>query len=311
MVCSLNAFKIDRRSDVPKRNFSISVLPPSRPSATFWLSRLSRPWKTVRNQARLRPAHFRAGAKIMAKSNLRLVQPNSELRTVALRRRTNRDMRRDREHLTEHEVERLIKVARGNRYGQRDATMILIGFRHGLRVSELCGLQWSSVEFETATMHVRRAKGGQEATHPLLGDELRALRDLKRQSASPLSSPRSAVARSPLRASPSCSPAPATKPRLVLGPSTHAPACLRLRTGQQGHRYPNAAGLSRPSLDQLDHALRRASPRPVQKHLGQGVDGSRQREDDVAIERKVRHARPSAIQLAEIFQASYHRPLGA
>jgi type 1 fimbriae regulatory protein FimB/type 1 fimbriae regulatory protein FimE len=94
-------------------------------------------------------------------------------------------MGRDREHLTEHEVERLIRVAKGNRHGHRDATMILIAFRHGLRVSELCELQWSSIEFQTGTMHVRRAKGGQEATHPLLGDELRALRELKRQSASP------------------------------------------------------------------------------------------------------------------------------
>jgi integrase len=73
----------------------------------------------------------------MAKANLRLVPSNSELRTVALRRPSNRDMGRDREHLTEHEVERLIKAAKGNRHGQRDATMILIGFRHGLRVSEL------------------------------------------------------------------------------------------------------------------------------------------------------------------------------
>jgi integrase len=63
--------------------------------------------------------------------------------------------------------------------------MILIAFRHGLRVSELCGLQWSSIEFKTGTMHVRRAKGGQEATHPLLGDELRTLRELKRNAASP------------------------------------------------------------------------------------------------------------------------------
>jgi integrase len=94
-------------------------------------------------------------------------------------------MGRDREHLTELEVERLIKAAKGNRWGQRDGTMILIGFRHGLRVSELCDLQWSSIEFETGTMHVRRAKGGEAATHPLLGDELRALRELKRQSASP------------------------------------------------------------------------------------------------------------------------------
>jgi integrase len=76
------------------------------------------------------------------------------------------------------------QVGQGNRHGHRDATMILIGFRHGFRVSELCDLQWSSIEFQTGTMHVRRAKGGQEATHPLLGDELRALRELKRQSAS-------------------------------------------------------------------------------------------------------------------------------
>jgi integrase len=59
------------------------------------------------------------------------------------------------------------------------------GFRHGLRVSELFSLQWSSIEFEAGTIYVRRAKGGQEATHPLFGDELRALRELKRQSASP------------------------------------------------------------------------------------------------------------------------------
>jgi integrase len=110
----------------------------------------------------------------MAKSNLRLVAPDSELRTVALRRPSKREVGRDREHLTELEVDRLIKVAKGNRWGQPDATMILIGFRHGLRVSELCGLQWSSIAFETGTMHIRRAKGGEAAAHPVLGDELRA-----------------------------------------------------------------------------------------------------------------------------------------
>jgi type 1 fimbriae regulatory protein FimB/type 1 fimbriae regulatory protein FimE len=80
---------------------------------------------------------------------------------LQLRRPTNSEMGRDREHLTELEVDRLIKAAKDNRWGQRDATMILIGFRHGLRVSELCGLQWSSIEFETGTLHVRRAKGGE------------------------------------------------------------------------------------------------------------------------------------------------------
>ena len=90
-----------------------------------------------------------------------------------------------REHLTQREVEKLIEAAKGNRWGQRDSTMILIAFRHGLRASELCGLQWSDVEFETGTLHLRRAKGGATAPHPLLGDELRALRALKREAKSP------------------------------------------------------------------------------------------------------------------------------
>ena len=128
--------------------------------------------------------------------------------------------------------------------------MILIGFRHGLRVSELCDLQWSSIAFETGTMHVRRAKGGEAATHPLLGDELRSLRELKRQSASPFvfASERggpftaSGFAKLLARAG--------NEANGLQGPPTHAPTCLRLRARQQRHRYPNAAGLPRPSLDQ-------------------------------------------------------------
>ncbi len=81
-------------------------------------------------------------------------------------------------------MEKLIEAAKGNRQGQRDATMILICFRHGLRASELCELQWSDVEFESGTLHLRRAKGGATGTHPLLGDELRALRVLKREAKS-------------------------------------------------------------------------------------------------------------------------------
>ena len=49
---------------------------------------------------------------------------------------------------------------KSSRYGHRDATMILIGYRHGLRASELCDLQWSQVELTTGRLHVRRAKNG-------------------------------------------------------------------------------------------------------------------------------------------------------
>src|SRR5471030_3049517 len=120
----------------------------------------------------------------MAKPRLHLVSPATAKRTVMPTRRPNSELR-PREHLTEREVEKLIGVAKGNRHGQRDATMIQVAFRHGLRASELCELQWSDVEFESATLHLRRAKGGSSSTNPLLGDELRALRALKRDANSP------------------------------------------------------------------------------------------------------------------------------
>ncbi|MFZ0150408.1 MAG: tyrosine-type recombinase/integrase [Xanthobacteraceae bacterium] len=120
----------------------------------------------------------------MTKTNLKLVSPAKENRTVTPLRRPNSELR-PREHLTEREVEKLIEAAKRNRWGARDSAMVLIAFRHGLRASELCGLQWSDVEFETGTLHLRRAKGGATATHPLLGDELRALRSLKRDAKSP------------------------------------------------------------------------------------------------------------------------------
>jgi integrase len=89
--------------------------------------------------------------------------------------------RRPREYLTPKEVERLITAARQNRYGHRDATMIRVAYRHGLRVSELCALRWDQVDFEHGLLHVRRIKNGMPSVHPLGGGELRALRKLQRE----------------------------------------------------------------------------------------------------------------------------------
>jgi integrase len=116
----------------------------------------------------------------MAKPRLKLVTPATVKRTVTPKRRPNGDLR-TREHLTEAEVERLIKATKDNRYGHRDATMILVAYRHGLRASELVDLRWDQVDFRTATLHVRRVKKGTPSTHPILGDELRALRWLQRE----------------------------------------------------------------------------------------------------------------------------------
>jgi integrase len=116
----------------------------------------------------------------MAKAHLRLVAPTNVKPTVAPRRRPNAEYR-TREHLTETEVQKLIEAAKDNRYGHRDATMILVAFRHGLRVAELVGLRWDQVDFEGGVLHVARRKRGTPSTHPISGRELRALRRLKRE----------------------------------------------------------------------------------------------------------------------------------
>ena len=114
------------------------------------------------------------------KANLRLVKPRIEKRAVVPVRRPNREFR-SREHLTEAEVEKLIGVAKDNRYGHRDATMILVAYRHALRASEAVDLRWEQLDWQSATLHVRRVKNGKPSTHPIRGDELRALRKLKRE----------------------------------------------------------------------------------------------------------------------------------
>ena len=117
----------------------------------------------------------------MAKSHLKLVKPATEKRTVATPvRRPNAELR-TREYLTDAEVVRLMEAAKGNRYGHRDATMILMAYRHGFRATELVDLRWDQIDFDTANLAVRRAKKGSPSTHPIMGDELRALRRLQRE----------------------------------------------------------------------------------------------------------------------------------
>ncbi|VAX09432.1 hypothetical protein MNBD_GAMMA25-2063 [hydrothermal vent metagenome] len=88
---------------------------------------------------------------------------------------------RSREYLTHDEVERLMKAARGlGRHGHRDATLILIAYRHALRVSELVALRWDQVNLKDGHLYVNRNKNGVPSTHPLHGPEIRALRSLQR-----------------------------------------------------------------------------------------------------------------------------------
>jgi type 1 fimbriae regulatory protein FimB/type 1 fimbriae regulatory protein FimE len=117
--------------------------------------------------------------KMLMVPSLRLVAPNHIYRKVPTRR-PNAEMR-TREYLTPAEVEKLIAAAKLGRHGQRDATLILVAFRHGLRAVEIADLEWSQVEWgRNPALHVRRAKNGKPAVHPIRGDELRMLRELQR-----------------------------------------------------------------------------------------------------------------------------------
>lgn len=117
----------------------------------------------------------------MENSHLRLVGPTAILGTVVTpRRKTNAELRA-REYLTEEEIERLRRAAGSNRNGHRDATMILVAFRHGLRASELVTLRWDAIDLDQGKVHCNRRKNGAASVHPLTGIELRALRRVKRE----------------------------------------------------------------------------------------------------------------------------------
>jgi integrase len=105
---------------------------------------------------------------------------NRQVEANPLRRQTNAALR-PREYLTPAEVEKLLKAAKDGRWGHRDATLITVAYRHGLRAVEACELEWSQVEFgRSANLHVRRAKNGKPSVHPIRGGELRMLSALRK-----------------------------------------------------------------------------------------------------------------------------------
>ena len=204
---------------------------------------------------------FVQGQEVMAKSRLRIVAPSTEKRTVTPKRRPNADLR-TREYLTDRES-RCSRRQQDQPLGHRDATMILVAYRHGLRASELVDLRWDQIDFDTATLAVRRAKKGTPSTHPIRGDELRRLRRLQHEQ-----EPKSPFVFTSERGAPFST---AGFARMVeragvaaeLGFKAASP-CHGRRAGQQGARYVGPAGLPGPQEYSAHGALHRAVSRSVQ-----------------------------------------------
>lgn len=175
---------------------------------------------------------------------------------------------RERKYLTQNEVERLITATKGSRNEARDRCLLLM-FRHGLRVSETCGLMLSQIDADSRVLHVSRLKKGLSTTHPLRADELRAIRAWMAQrermapdthaffvSEQATPEPSHGVGRDPpygeLAGLPLC-------------PSAHAAPCLRLRPGRPGGRYPADPGLSRSSKHPAHRQIYRDEPGEVRE----------------------------------------------
>ena len=89
---------------------------------------------------------------------------------------------RTREYLFPEEVETMLSVIKKSqsRHGHRNYTLILLIYRHGLRLSEAAALRWEQIDFRSSTIYVKRVKNGTPSIQPLYGDEIRALRKLQR-----------------------------------------------------------------------------------------------------------------------------------
>ena len=109
---------------------------------------------------------------------LQRVTPKPTKSEVSRKRRIYSEIR-SREYLLPAEVDRLLSASKLSRNGVRDSTLILLSYRHGLRVSEALALTWSDIDFGGGSLHINRLKKGLSGRHPLRKPELIALHKLR------------------------------------------------------------------------------------------------------------------------------------
>jgi integrase len=192
--------------------------------------------------------NIRPGLLHMENSRLRDAAPASVNVTVG---------KRSREYLTDREVERLIEAAKQNRSGHRDATAILVAYRHGLRASELVALRWDDIDLANGRLHVRRAKSGDASVHPISARESRALRKLLREAPSLPIRLHLGAWRTVVRSRISAHGGQGGRGGEIHVPRAfpHAAARLRLQARQRRPRHARHPSLSRPPIDHVHGPL--------------------------------------------------------
>ena len=218
--------------------------------------------------------------------------PSTIVNRTVPRRAPNSELR-PREYLTEKEIERLQEAARKrSRYGHRDATMILITYRHGLRASELCGLRWDQIDLNSGRLHVRRAKGGIDNVHPLSGKEIRALRQLRRENMriSIRFRYRARWSGHDCGISEDDRPNRRSRQAPISDPPAHASPLHRLQACQRRARYPSTPTLHGPQKYHAHGSIYRNGARSVQEFL-EGLMVVRQHETPASDETRMQSLR--------------------
>ena len=196
----------------------------------------------------------------LEKSRLRKPAPTSVNVTVG---------RQGREYLTEREVERLMEAAKQNRSGHRDATAILVAYRHGLRASEVVKLRWDEIDLTTGRLHVRRAKGGGCQRASDIGPGKSGTAEAPARSTNIPLRLHLGTSRTSFRCRISAHGGQGGRSREIHISRSfpHAASRLRLQARQRRPRYSRHPSLSRPSLDHVHSPVHGFDTQSVQELL--------------------------------------------